>query len=346
MPDHFPFFEFCGEPFELGHAHGEALGEAVRRQAADTLGAAAAQGMTREAALDWSLAQLPKIERLGPHWIDELRGLAAGAKITLGEAAALQVRPGTGKMIGGCTSIAATGSATADGRPLGAQNRDFFFGFRERTVITRLRPAGRPAILMHTVPGELGGTGMNGDGLALFANSLWARGSRSWMGIPVLRRAILETADAQAAVELARAMDGPAVGSFLLVDAAGRIRNLEIMPERLAVAAQDAGVYVHTNHCLDLEQQALETLPLQSPGSPGRCTTMQASLDAEAGRIDVAAMKRMLAQHTPSLEQICRHATKAGEYETAATSICETAERRMHVGYGPPCEGRWVTYEV
>src|SRR5262245_58408222 len=133
MSDHFPFFEFCGEPFELGRAHGEMLGEAVRRQAADTLAAATAQGMTREAALDWSLAQLPRIERLGPHWIDELRGLAAGAKITLAEAAALQVRPGTGKMIGGCTSIAATGAATVDGRPLGAQNRDFFFGFRERT---------------------------------------------------------------------------------------------------------------------------------------------------------------------------------------------------------------------
>jgi len=346
MPDYFSFFEFAGEPFELGRAHGEALGEAVRRQAADTLAAAVAQGMTRETALDWSLEQLRKIERLGPHWIDELRGLAAGAGISLGEAVALQVRPGTGKMIGGCTSIGATGPATADGLPLGAQNRDFFFGFRRRTVIMRLRPVGRTPILMHGVPGELGGTGMNGEGLALFANSLWAQGSRNWMGIPVFRRALLETADAAAAVELARAMDGPAVGSFLLVDAGGRIRNLEIMPERLSVAARDSGVYVHTNHCLDAEQQRLELLPLQSPGSPGRCAAMQASLEAEAGRIDVAAMKRMLAQHTPSLEQICRHATKSGEYETAATSIAETATRRMHVSYGPPCEGRWATYTV
>jgi isopenicillin-N N-acyltransferase like protein len=346
MPDYFPFFEFAGEPFELGRAHGEALGEAVRRQAADTLAAATAQGMTREAALDWSLEQLPKIERLGPHWIDELRGLAAGAKISLAEAVALQVRPGTGKMIGGCTAIAATGEATADGRPLGAQNRDFFLGFRDRTVITRLRPAGRTPLLMHSVPGELGGTGMNGEGLALFANSLWARGGRSWMGIPVLRRALLETADADAAVECARAMVGPAVGSFLLVDAAGRIRNLEIMPERLAVAARDSGVYAHTNHCLDAGQQPLETLPLQSPGSPGRCLTMHASLDAETGRIDVGAMKRMLSQHTPSVEQICRHATKAGEYETAATSVAETASRRLHVSYGPPCEGRWMTYAL
>jgi hypothetical protein len=346
MSDHFHYYEFAGEPFELGRAHGEALGDAVRRQAADTLAAAVAQGMTRESALDWSLEQLPKIERLGPHWIDELRGLAAGAKISLAEAAALQVRPGTGKMIGGCTSIGATGPATADGKPLGAQNRDFFLGFRERTVITRLRPAGRTPLLMHTVPGELGGTGLNGAGLALFANSLWARGGRSWMGIPVFRRALLETADADAAVELVRAMEGPAVGSFLLVDAAGRMRNLEVMPGRLAIAARDQGVYVHTNHCLDPDQQPLETLPLQSPGSPDRCATMQASLDAEAGQIDVSAMKRMLAQHSPGLEQICRHATKAGEYETAATSIAETATRRMHVSYGPPCEGRWVTYTV
>ena len=67
-------------------------------------------------------------------------------------------------------------------------NRDLFFGFRERMVVTLIRPTGRAAVLMHTVPGELGGTGLNEHGVALFANSLWARSGRNWMASPLLRR--------------------------------------------------------------------------------------------------------------------------------------------------------------
>ncbi len=346
MPDYFSFYEFSGSDYEIGHALGRELAEGVRRQLADTLCVAVDGGMTREAALDWSLAQRPKVERLAPHWIDELNGIADGAGISFAEALTLQVRPGSGRMIGGCTSIAACDGTTVDGRPLGAQNRDLLAGFRERMVVTLLRPNGRTPLLMHSVPGELGGTGLNGHGLAIFANSIWAKSGRTWMGAPLLRRALLESADAQRAVELAQVLDGPAVGSFLLVDPAGHIRNLEIMPERVVVQSHDNGVFVHTNHCLDPLQQTVEKQPLESPGSPQRCQTMQRSLAALHGQLDVREFKRLLAQHEPAGEMICRHAQKSGEYETAAASIVETAARRLHLSYGPPCEGRWKTYTI
>ena len=344
--DHFPLHEFTGEPYELGRAHGAALASAIRQQVSDALTVAAQGGLDRAAALAWSRAQLPKIERLAPHWIDELRGIAAGAGISLDEAIALQVRPGSGKMIGGCTSIAASDGATVDGRALGAQNRDLFHGFRERMVVTLLRPVGGTPLLMHSVPGELGGTGLNAHGLAIFANSLWARSGRTWMAPPLLRRLLLEQRDAASAAELAKQLDGPAVGSFLLVDVVGQIRNLEILPEQMIVTERNSGVYAHTNHCLATSTQSFEQQPLQSPGSPQRCRTMETTLAESSGKIDVAAMKRLLAQHQPTEEPICRHSTKPGEYETAATSIVETASRRLHISYGPPCQGRFKTYSL
>jgi isopenicillin-N N-acyltransferase-like protein len=346
MPDHFPFYEFTGESFELGRTYGETLAAQVRQTAADALTMAAKAGLTREAAIAWSAEQLPKIAKFGEHLVDEMRGLAAGAKLTLDEIVAIQVRPGSGKMLGGCTAIAASDEATVDGRPLSAQNRDLFVGFRAKMVVTLLRPTGHTALLMHAVPGELGGIGLNGHGVSLFANSLWSKSGRPWMGIPVLRRALLETADADAAAELARRMDGPAIGNFLIVDAAGRIRNLEIMPERVVVIARDRGVYAHTNHCLDATQQSYEQQPLQSPGSPGRCQTMEQTLQAAVGKIDVEEMKRLLSQHQPAGEMICRHSDDPKEHETAATSIVENQTRRLHLSYGPPCEGRFVTYAL
>jgi len=346
MSEHFPFYEFTGDPYELGRAYGSTLTRQIHETVADTLAMAAAAGQSRDAALAWSAAQLPKIAQLGPHLVEEMRGLADGAKLSLDEITAVQVRPGTGRMRGGCTSIAAADGATVDGRPLGGQNRDLFFGFRAKMAVTLLRPTVGPPLLMHSVPGELGGTGLNGHGLALFANSLGAKGGRNWMGTPILRRVLLEASDAEAAVAKAKAMTGPAVGSFLLVDPAGRIRNLEILPERLAVAARNSGVYAHANHCLDEAQLPFEQNPTPFPGSVGRCRTIEHSLAAASGRIDVDTMKRLLAEHAPAEEHICRHTDKPTEQETAAASIVETTTRTLHISYGPPCEGRFAKYSI
>ncbi len=148
-----------------------------------------------------------------------------------------------------------------------------------------LRPRGRPAVLMHSVPGELGGVGINEYGVAVFANSLWPRAGRNWQAPPVTRRAILECASADEVADRVRKMDGPAIGSFLVIDAAGRIRNLEILPQALVVIARDRGVFAHANHCLDATLQPHEVETLPSPGSPGRCARVQALLDAATGRL-------------------------------------------------------------
>jgi hypothetical protein len=73
---------------------------------------------------------------------------------------------------------------------------------------------------------------------------------------------MLECASADEAADRVRRMDGPAAGSFLIIDAAGRIRNLEILPQALAVIARDGGVFVHANHCLDATVRAHEAAVL------------------------------------------------------------------------------------
>ncbi len=345
---HFPFFELAGSPYDLGRGQGELLREAIHRQLEDALDAARRQGgLSREEALAWAEAQVPRIEAIGgTSWSDELRGLADGAAISLAAAAALQVRPGIGFMPEDCTSLGVAGDASATGLPLGAQNRDLVPAYRSRMVVLLLRPQGRPAVLMHSVPGELGGVGINAHGLAVFANSLWARAGRNWQAPPVTRRAILECATSEEAADRVRAMDGPAVGSFLVIDASGHMRNLEILPQALAVIARDRGVFVHANHCLDDGMRSHEAERLPSPGSPGRCDRLHTMLDAAAGRIDVEAVKGMLADHAGRPEPLCRHAATDTEWETASALIAEPASRTLHLSFGPPCEGRFATYRI
>jgi len=347
MP-HFPFFDIGGTAYDIGRGHGECLRDGIHRQLEEVLEFAYRQGgLSREQALDWAMALLPRIEALGgAAWVDELQGLADGAQIPLAGAVALQVRPGTGFMPEGCTALAVSGDTSATGVPLGAQNRDLVPAYRDRMAVLLLRPTGKPAMLMHSVPGELGGVGINGRGVAVFANSLWAKTGRNWQAPPVTRRAMLECASADEAADRVRRMDGPAVGSFLIIDAAGRIRNLEILPQALAVIARDRGVFVHANHCLDATVRAHEAAVLPSPGSPARGARIQQMLDAAAGRSTVDDLKRMLTDHTGPAEPICRHARGPAEWETAAALIAEPASRTLHLSYGPPCEDRFVTYRL
>jgi isopenicillin-N N-acyltransferase like protein len=350
MP-HFPFTEFAGDDFTIGRLHGQRFADAIRAQLDEALtGAARQAGLDRTAALAWAEDQLPRLAAIGPHWIDELRGLAAGAGISLAEAAALQVRPGSGAMPEGCTSFAVGGDATTDGRPLCGQNRDLVPAYRRRMAVLLLRPTGLAPILMHSVPGELGGVGLNGHGVCVWANSLWAKTGRNWQAPPVLRRAVLECASADEAARRVQSMDGPAVGSFLVSDASGAVRNLEILPQGVAVIAREGGAYVHANHCTAAGLQPHEAPRTPAPGSRQRQACLEAGLAAclsSAGRpLSVDKLRMLLSDHTSQLEPICRHSTSEKEMETAAATIAEPAARRLHISFGPPCEGNWRTYGI
>lgn len=346
--DHFPFVEFHGGPWQLGWSHGERFHKAIGRQLAETIEAAQTTGkLTRDEALAWSEAQLPKIAAIATHWIEELRGLAAGAEISLAEAAALQVRPGTGAMPEGCTAFGICGDAAADGQPLVGQNRDLAPAYRERMFMLLLRPERGSPIVMHNVPGELGGVGMNGHGVCVFANTLWAKSGRTWMAPPVLRRAVLECATADEAVTRVKAFERAAVGSFLIADAAGCVRNLEILPEGVAVQAFDRGTFAHANNCVDAGLQAHQCeLADHSPGSEPRREWLSGELERRRGQLSIDVVKSLLASHDSQPESLCRHAREGKKIETATAMIAQPSERKLTLSYGPPCEGRFKEYAI
>jgi isopenicillin-N N-acyltransferase-like protein len=71
---------------------------------------------------------------------------------------------------------------------------------------------------------------------------------------------------------------------------------------------------------------------------------MQALLEAQAGHITVQLVRAMLSDHTGRPEPICRHAAGTAEWETTSALIAEPVARALHLSYGPPCEGRFITY--
>ena len=341
----FPFAEFVGTPYDLGLQHGQRFRDLVRLQLAETMQAAADSGLTASEALEWTLQQQPRVQAIAPHWIDELHGLAQGAGIRFDEALALQLRPGTGGLPEGCTSFAAVGRATTDHQLICGQNRDLGEPYLHRMFLAAFRPTHGPHILMHCVPGELGGVGLNSHGVCVFANSLWGKSGRTWMAPPILRRAALESDTAEAATQQVRAMHGPAVGNFLVADTR-HARNLEILPEGLHVTNVDHGVYAHANNCVARTLQPHEATRRPLPHSEGRRVSLQTALDQHAGSIDTDVCRQLLSDQSGRPEPVCRPFRSGDPFATIAALIAVPHTQTLHLSYGPPANNHFTTYRL
>ncbi len=345
VPIHFPFAEFSGTPYDLGLQHGQRFRDIVRLQLAETMQAAADSGLTAAEALEWTRERHSRVEAIAPHWMDELQGLAHGAGIRFDEALALQLRPGTGGLPEGCTSFAAVGQATTDGQTIAGQNRDLGEPYLHRMFLAAFRPTRGPQILMHCVPGELGGVGLNSHGVCVFANSLWGRSGRTWMAPPILRRAALESDSAQAAVQRIQAMPGPAVGNFLIADA-HHARNLEILPEGLHVTNVDNGVYAHANNCVASVLLPHEATRRPLPYSEGRRVSLQTALERHAGAVDTEVCRQLLSDQSGRPEPVCRPFRSGDPFATIAALIAVPRAQTLHLSYGPPSDNRFTVYRL
>jgi len=340
---HFSSMRFSGDPYALGLDHGRQCAEGIHVQVTQSLPDSADE---RTAALQWCEQQLPGVAAMDKTWIDEMRGMADGSGNDFLEIVALQLRPGSGRLPGECTSAGVCPDATTIDGPLCGQNRDLPPAYRARMIVMELRPQTGPAMLFHGVPGELAGVGLNEHGVCLFANSLWCAGERNWMAPPVVRRLILQSSSAEDAVRRIKALDGPPTGNYLIVDARGHVCNVEVLPPDMAVQKRDQGVLAHANNCLDPELARRELDPLPSPGSASRCRQMQQILEEMAPEISLDGLKQLFANHDTQPETICRHAETPDQPETTSCLIAEPADRRLHLSYGPPCEGGFATYSL
>src|SRR5436305_1171089 len=89
----FPFVRLTGSHYEIGRQYGEHFAALVREhrdQALNRLGERS--GVTRESALAAALRYQPYVRQHAAFLDDEVRGVAAGAGISLPEAYLLQLR--------------------------------------------------------------------------------------------------------------------------------------------------------------------------------------------------------------------------------------------------------------
>lgn len=342
-PSVYPIIRAKGSHRELGRLHGEQAAEYIRRHL-DVM--CAGQKLSREALRSRALRFRRMFEQYCPHLLEEMRGLAEGARVTLAEAMACNIRGEIGQAKPeGCTTYVIGRGGTAEHEVIAGQNSDMTSEVPPMAYVLHLEPKDKPEVLIWTFGGMIGYHGMNSMGVAHFANALGG-GPVSRFGMPhyPVKRLMLECATVEQAAALLNKIPLASNGNYVLCDGQGKILDVEATtngPEILE--DHGAGFIAHTNHFLCSRYARKENFEKSWPDSFPRIEKINELIASRHGLVTVEEVKGFLKDHSGRPVSICRH---DGDSRTVASLIAEPARRRMHVAVGNPCQNSYKTYSM
>jgi isopenicillin-N N-acyltransferase like protein len=339
----YPLIVAQGSPRDLGRQHGEQASKKIHAH----LDLMAAEGrMSRDSLRSRALSFQPLFDKYCPHLLEEMRGLAEGAKITLAEGLAVNIRGELGHATAeGCTTYVVSRPGTSAREMLAGQNSDMTHAIPPLGYMLHLKPLNKPEILTWTFGGMIGYHGMNSAGVAHFANALGG-GPAGRMGMPhyPVKRLMLECDRMDQIVRLFQTIPLASNGNYVVCDGHGAILDIEATtngPEFLKDAG--AGFLAHTNHYVCSRYARRENFAQSWKDSFPRLDRMNSLLQGKFGSLSVEDMKTFLSDHNGYPTSICRH---DGDSQTVASLISEPGERRIHVAVGNPCQNRYATYSI
>ena len=364
-----PWVTVRGGPYERGLQHGRQCRDLIARYA-DTLLQTIRQeaawralpidpSLDRDSLLARCLAFLPQYEAFAPHLVEEMRGIADGAKLQFAEVLLVNVRAevmgirsddvanhSTSAMVAlgdGCTAFALGRTATRDGEIVAGQNLDQDPLNADLLIMLRVEPDDAPAALMCTFAGLVGYPGINEAGIAVFQNAL---STSDWRphGMPhyLLKRVLLEQVTLADCLDVLRQAQLCSSTNYVLADR-DEVIAVETTPTGIATVAAVNDVVVHANHFADPVLAQNDALLLGMPDSTCRANRLAALIAHSPERPTAATMMEMLADHDGYPVSICRHESR---FASIASLVAEPDHGRLHVAVGNPCQHAAATYKL
>jgi len=357
-----------GSPHERGFQHGKTLKDGIHRfyQAwSEMLFDSSPFKLTEADLLSFAKKNGPYIKEYAPDIYQEIEGIAEGAEMDLDKALYMncfdeeyvfqslpQLRAGTagapppGALPAGCTSFAAFGQATADGKVYIGQNYDYSSVYLE-PVVFRIEQCGdEPEQLIFSHMGVVGVNGVNAAGLAIVENTLAPTDLRIGVPFPVVMRKALQQprlSDLVGAIITAPRLSGH---NYVIGSPYAAV-HLETSATKYHFNYLQDGVFGHANHYDYPDMKHLDLLPKLLPDSLIRSGRMLQLLKSGFGKLDIDALKKVMADHADYPVGICRHEDERhSELGTLSTIICRPEDGLMLVTHGNPCVSPFQEFTV
>jgi isopenicillin-N N-acyltransferase-like protein len=294
---------------------------------------------------------IPVIKAFDPDLLEEIRGIAEGAKADMEEILALNVRTelmyADKLATGECTALAAMPEATASGAMLLGQNWDWNPQLMDSTVILEIEQESKPGVVTVTEAGIVGKIGLNSAGLGACLNILKSPLGQVGVPIHVLMRGILNSERFGDAIFKIASMNRGSTNNCLIAHRDGAIMDFEMAPEVMDFLYPTDGVLVHTNHFTSERLKPLDANLSQFPDSLLRYGRAKQKFTARSGKISTADFKEIFRDHLNHPDAICRHPDprdpELEQVQTVASIIMNLTTKEVQICHGPPCENEYQT---
>lgn len=332
-----------GTHYEIGYDHGKALAGEIRRFYSLFLTKLAERDVSTGTALKIAKKFSECIEKHAPDLLEEVRGIADGAKIEYDSVLSLNCMFEIPRIAGKKEIHYCTVWGVTDGRKcLAAQNLDLASEYGGFLTLFRISPVDKRAVLLQAMPGMVGMLGMNRDGLVFSGTTVSSREVRYGLPKPFIGRTILHNCDnVDSATEFLQNVPRTTGGNPLLADARGGLRVLECSAVKCAVFHPEKGYVASTNHYTDDDLFGLS--PPDTGSSQARLERITRLLEHwKGGDLDEMFSFARDHEHFPDNMTICRH----GSISTVSSLVFVPSEKCIWIASGLPCSTGFRQYYV
>ena len=348
-----PVVSVKGKPGEVGYQYGTQCREMIQKNVHlyFRLFQHYAQ-MDRTQAISLARRYIPVVQAFDPAILEEIRGIAEGARSEFEEILALNARtelmfPESLATGGECTSMVALSEATAGGEVLLGQNWDWKPQLIDSSVLLEIEQEGRPNVVTLTEAGMVGKIGLNSVGIGACLNFL--KSPLGAVGVPmhVMMRGILNSEQLGDAIRKIVGQDRGSSSNCLIAHRDGAALDFENAPQQWDFIHPEKGVIVHTNHFHSERLRPIDTNVSLFPDTLVRFGRARQKMMDRAGKITVEDFKEIFRDHVNYPSSICRHPDERDpeveHFQTVASIIMNLTRKEVHIAAGPPCQNEYET---
>jgi isopenicillin-N N-acyltransferase-like protein len=347
--------EVSGNSYEMGFQYGAACPE-IRKMLDITYQVFVGKDKAGMLANKYIPLYLPFAEKYAPEIVDEMRGMAAGAKLDFQDIFFLNITYEISVPSAmGCTSFAAAGKATGSGEVITGQNFDFLSMWEDIIIVLKMKPIHGPKILAVAPAGSLGLIGLNSAGISLNLNLLRNKDSLAPNGgVPshIILRKLLTCENIGEAVGVIASAEMRSAKNYLLASYQGDVVDVEVTMNDLDVHYPERGILTHAN-CFKTDRfKSADLAPMYWPDSYIRDQRLYQLMENQHGSLSVDVIEQLLCDHNNHPNSICRHPDPRAPLpigrmiKTLFSLISCPKERRAYIALGNPCENEYVEYRL
>jgi isopenicillin-N N-acyltransferase like protein len=348
----FKVIECSGSQYDMGVQYGKACKANVVKSIKMPMGALKAlYGASREDVLANAKKYLPASQKLAPGLMEFLKGTAKGAGVSFEEVFALRTMLEQleyyGAIKGLCTSFAATGAATENGKTIVGQNIDWSPNFP--IDLLHLKPKKGPESLTIAFGGILEWS-LTSKGLGLAMNLTLTPPKEQTLTVPtgVVAWKAMQQKNIGDALGIFAA-NARGLLNYVLASADGNLLQIESTPDDYNVLYPERDFMVHSNHYLTERFKSRDNVVVCCPDSYVRLERIKKLMNKHYGKLSPQVMMKLLADHSNYPSAICRHVDKDKppvlHFETLVSVIMVPEDKTMYVAFGQPCKTKYVKYQ-